>query len=207
MNNMGQMLDFGAGPGGAMISGKWINRQTGNVINVRDSFIDDSNNMVLMTDKGQMNMAEFTKYYIQASDEMYDMNGKVIDNKPVNVNEIKMTNNNNMSVANDDIPLEADPILTTPVMNQLNNNPNQTNSSINNFELIDKIFKKTESKPYADLKIEWADFPEKELSMLVSYFDVDIEDIATYIGKYLINEDLLKNALFDFINKKLKGVR
>ena len=39
--------------------------------------------------------------------------------------------------------------------------------------------------------------------MLVSYFDVQIEDIAAYIGKYLINEDLLRNALADFINAHL----
>ena len=75
--------------------------------------------------------------------------------------------------------------------------------SINNFELIDKIFKKTESKPEANLSIKWADFPEKELSMLVSYFDVQIEDIAAYIGKYLINEDLLRNALADFLSTHL----
>ena len=189
---MQQMFDFGSGPGGSMISGKWINRKTGDVINVRDSFIDDSNNMILMTDKGQMTMNEFSKYYIQASDEIYDQSGKVIENKPVQTDEIKFSN--------EEMPLEADNIYSNNVLSKpLNNTETKTEKNLNNFDLIDKIFKKIESKPKADLKIEWADFPEKELSMLVNYFDVTIDDIATYIGKYLINENLLKEALSDFL--------
>lgn len=193
------MLDFGAGPGdmmgSAMISGKWINRQTGAVINVRDSFIDDSQNMFLMTDKGQISMEEFTKYYIQASDEVYDESGKVIDTKPVNTNEIKFSN--------DDEPLTADPIYGDSPMSGISSI--QVQKPINNFELIDKIFKKNESKPTIDLKINWADFPKKELSMLVDYFDVKNEDIASYISEYLINSDLLNDSLTQWLNTNLAG--
>ena len=183
------MSDFGSGPSGEMISGTWINRKSGQKIVVRDSFIDDSNNMFLNTSIGQLSMNEFSRDYIQASDEIYDEQGKVIEEKPVNFNEV--------SFAGNDEPLEADPIFA----NQ--GSMTMGGQSINNFELIDKIFKKTESRPEANLSIKWADFPEKELSMLVSYFDVQIEDIAAYIGKYLINEDLLRNALADFINAHL----
>lgn len=183
------MGDFGSGPGGEMISGTWINRKTGQKIVVRDSFIDDSNNMFLNTSIGQLSMNEFSRDYIQASDEIYDEHGKVIEEKPVNPNEV--------SFANNDEPLEADPIFTNQGSMPMGG------QSINNFELIDKIFKKTESRPEANLSIKWADFPEKELSMLVSYFDVQIEDIAAYIGKYLINEDLLKDALADFLSTHL----
>ena len=186
------MLDFGAGPGmgGAMISGKWINRNTGAVINVRDSFIDDSQNMFLMTDKGQISMEEFTKYYIQASDEIYDESGRVIDNKPAQVDEV--------SVAPTGDTLVADPIFPT-----LSTGEVHTAKPINNFELIDKIFKKNESKPTIDLKINWANFPKKELSMLVEYFDVKNEDIASYIGQYLINSDLLNDSLTQWLNTNL----
>lgn len=193
------MLDFGAGPGdmmgGAMISGKWINRQTGAVINVRDSFIDDSQNMFLMTDKGQLSMEEFTKYYIQASDEVYDESGKVIETKPVDTNEIKLSNDNE--------PLTADPIYGGSPMSGISSI--QVQKPINNFELIDKIFKKNESKPTIDLKINWADFPKKELSMLVDYFDVKNEDIASYISEYLINSDLLNDSLTQWLNTNLAG--
>lgn len=192
------MLDFGSGPGGSMISGKWINRNTGAVITVRDSFIDDSNNMILMTDKGQLSMSEFSKYYIQASDEMYDESGKVIANKPVTPEDIKVS----------DEELKADPILfsnETPTT-MINNAGSSHTAPLKNFDLIDKIFKKTESKPKANLKIEWADFPKKELEMLINYFDVDTNEISEYISKYLLDENLLTDALSDFIHKQLLKV-
>ena len=192
------MLDFGSGPGGSMISGKWINRNTGAVITVRDSFIDDSNNMILMTDKGQLSMSEFSKYYIQASDEMYDESGKVIANKPVTPEDIKVS----------DEELKADPILfsyETP-STMINNAGSSHAAPLKNFDLIDKIFKKTESKPKANLKIEWADFPKKELEMLINYFDVDTNEISEYISKYLLDENLLTDALSDFIHKQLLKV-
>ena len=185
--------DFGMGPGGEMISGKWINRKTGQTIVVRDSFIDDSNKMYLNTNIGQLSMDEFSKYYIQASDEEYDEHGKVIGNKPVDPSEV--------SLSLDEQPLEADPIYGGNI--GMGNNT----KTISNFDLIDKIFKKTDSKPTADLNIKWANFPEKELSMLVNYFDVELDDITAYIGKYLINEDLLQNALFDFLSEKMKAIK
>ena len=183
------MMDFGSGPGGAMISGKWINKKTGEVINVRDSFIEGDNNMVLMTDKGQMDMETFTKYYIQASDEMYDMSGKVIDTKPVEVSEIT-------SVETD---LVADPIvpgLTTPISSKQNTIEKQ----INNFDLIDKIFKKSNWEPDIEIDIKSGDdFPSKELNMLIDYFDVKIEDISEYIGNYVINQDLLLEKISNYL--------
>ena len=186
------MLDFGGGPtGGAMVTGRWINRNTGDVINVRDSFIDDSNNMFLMTDRGQLSMDEFTKYYIQASDEVYDMSGKVVDTKPVESNEL--------SFAVDNKELQADPIYLGGGMDGKIDVP----KPIKNFELIDKIFKKTDSKPEVNLKINWADFPEKELLMLVNYFDVKKEEIASYIGEYLINSELLNESLTLWLEQNL----
>ena len=201
------MMEFGAGPGSQrlasgriisdgsdMISGRWINRQNGNIINVRGSVTDDKGEMILMTDRGQLSMSEFSKYYVQASDDIYDESGKVIDHKPVKTEEI--------TVSSDEEPLVADSIFGgSKVSSQTKSAP------LKNFDLIDKIFKKIDSKPNADLKIEWADFPEKELSMLVNYFDVDVDEIAAYIGKYLINEDLLKEALSDFLNKHLEDIK
>ena len=180
------MMDFGSGPGGAMITGKWINKKTGQVINVRDSFIEGDNNMILMTDKGQLSMEEFTKYYIQASDEMYNENGVVIDTKPVEISDITDVNNTD---------LVADPI----VFNQSSQLKNKS-VEINNFDLIDKIFKKSSWAPNIDIKIQSKDdFPSKELNMLIDYFDVKIEDISEYIGNYVINQDLLREQISNYL--------
>jgi len=200
------MMEFGSGPGSQrlasgriisdgydMISGRWINRKTGTIINVRGSVTDDKGDMILMTDRGQMGMEEFSKYYVQASDDIYDESGKVIDTKPVSTAEVTFNNDNT--------PLEADSIYGTKMSTPMSSQP------LKNFDLIDKIFKKIESKPNADLTIEWADFPKQELSMLVNYFDVNVEEIAEYIGKYLINEDLLKEALSDFLSEHMKDIK
>ena len=180
------MMDFGSGPGGSMISGKWINKANGTVINVRDSFIDDSNNMIILTDKGQLSMDEFSKYYVQASDEIYNESGQVIDKKEADVEEIVTD-------------LVADPIYPVQSPNQ----PilNKQKPQLNNFDLIDKIFKK--SSWNGELKVKFdstVDFPEQELKMLIEYFDVKIEDIANYIGNYLVNSDLLNKTISDYLN-------
>ena len=185
--------DFGNGPGGPMISGKWLNKRTGKTIVVRDSMID-GDKMVIMTNQGPLDFEIFSRDYIQASDEVYDESGKVVETKPVEVSEITEDNGTPVQFAN---PEKGMPTIKLE--------PEETpkiNVSINNFELIDKIFKKVESKPHADLKINWANFPQNELSMLVNYLDVKIDDIVAYIGKYLINDDLLNDALLEFLRGK-----
>lgn len=192
---MNNTYDFGSGPGGPMISGKWMNKKTGEVINVRDCLMD-GDNMILSTSKGMMDFTSFSNNYIQASDEVYDTSGKVIKTEAPKVEEIIEDNTINKK------PTFTSTISSTNNDTKLNNEP-----KLNNFDLIDKIFKKIESKPKANLKIEWADFPKQELSMLVNYFDVKTDDIATYIGKYLINEDFLQEALSNFLNSKMKETK
>lgn len=187
---------FGDGPGGPMISGKWINKKTGETIIIRDSIID-GDKMVLISNKGNIDFNIFSRDYIQASDEVYNESGQVVSTQPVKTAEVIETANQTPVYTPEENNLEV----------PINSPRTEQKSDIKNFELIDKIFKKTESKPVANLKIEWADFPHNELSMLVNYFDVELEDISRYIGKYLINDDLLQNALFDFLSKKLKDIK
>lgn len=199
---MFDMNGFGDGPGGPMISGKWINKRTGETVIIRDSIID-GDKLILISNKGNLSFDTFSRDYIQASDEVYDDSGKVIKTEAPKVSEIvdkpEKIDLSNSPQSTVDIDTETGEIniLKSPI--SVNNNESK---SINNFELIDKIFKKIESKPKADLKITWAGFPEKELSMLVNYFDVKLEDIAQYIGKYLINDNLLNVALLDFLGQK-----
>ena len=199
MMNPSMMGEFGAGPGGPMVSGRWINKKTGQVINVRDSFID-GDSMVIMSDRGQIPFNEFSQYYIQASDEVYDENGKVIDKKSVELSDIADVNpGNNISHIEEQKIVNE---LTTP-LGSSGGSKVIVEESGKNFGLIDKIFKKKESRPKLNLKIDWADFPNKELSMLVDYFDVSKEEIADYIGKHLINSDLLNESLNKWLKENL----
>lgn len=199
MMNPSMMGEFGAGPGGPMVSGRWINKKTGQVINVRDSFID-GDSMVIMSDRGQIPFDEFSQYYIQASDEVYDDSGRVIDTKSVELSDITDIDNTGNNISH---------IEEQKIVNELTTPFGSSGSKViveesgKNFGLIDKIFKKKESRPKLQLKIDWADFPNKELSMLVDYFDVSKEEIADYIGKHLINSDLLNESLNKWLKENL----
>lgn len=198
--NPPMMGEFGSGPGGPMVSGRWINKKTGQVINVRDSFID-GDSMVIMSDRGQIPFTEFSQYYIQASDEVYDESGRVIETKSVELSDIADVDftGNNISPDKEQKVVNE---LTTP-LNGGKSSKVIVEESGKNFGLIDKIFQKKESRPKLQLKIDWADFPNKELSMLVDYFDVSKEEIADYIGKHLINSDLLNESLNKWLKENL----
>ena len=74
--------------GGDMISGKWINKNDGSIISIRNTVMD-GDNIILITDKGELDMNSFSKNYIQVSDETYDNNGNVVStNDKFDISEI-----------------------------------------------------------------------------------------------------------------------
>lgn len=81
------MPDFGPGPESFEIKGKWTNRVTGQTVMVKDSVITDDDMAVILSDGSMIDMNTFSRDYIQMSDDIYDLNGKVIghdhhDNRP-----------------------------------------------------------------------------------------------------------------------------
>ena len=198
--NPSMMGDFGSGPGGPMITGKWINKKTGQTIVVRNSLID-GDEMVIISDRGQIPFSEFSKFYIQASDEVYDTDGRVVGNKKVDLSEIVETpaKNPNLPKAKSRETFS----LKQPIVRDIPGNDESCSKESKNFELIEKIFSKNESRPKLNLKIDWANFPSKELSMLIDYFDVSTKEIADYIGKHLVNSNLLNESLNNWLDENL----
>lgn len=183
----------GLGPMGDMtVQGKWINKRTGQIINVRDSVIE-GDNMIVITDKGQIDMDIFSRDYIQQSDEVYDAPSqpentsmqKIIDEDPTIVSGV-----NPLDVPLDQIPQSTVTIETKQV-------------TIGHYDMIDKIFVKNETKPKINFEIKWTDFPAKELQMLVDYFDVNIDDISKYISKKFVDQQVIADALIDFVSKRI----
>lgn len=81
MPGMPGMSDMGAPD----MKGVWTNRRTGQTVMVRDVVIMDESMSVMFSDGSMMDMNEFSRDYIQMSDEIYDANGNVIghDNTPL----------------------------------------------------------------------------------------------------------------------------
>ena len=166
---------------GMGISGTWMNKRTGQKINVRQS-IQEGDNMIIITDKGQISMDVFSRDYIQASDEIFDESGKVIDNKPMEMDE-------DLSAIMDYESANNELSAYTPAQVV---NPND--------QIIKKVFDKLTSFPEVKVDIKWDDFPEAQINTLVNFLDVKVEDIS----KYIINNYINSQALSESIDKILK---
>lgn len=212
----GGMQDFGSGPGGPMIQGRWINRMNGNIVNVRDSIIN-GDDMIVITDRGQISMEEFSRNYVQASTDIYDEHGNVIGKEDINPADIAMmsrqkVNNNKINyhpkkeskpettqdILDEDMEQfinTSDDLLHTPL--QQNTANNQKSKESEKTKLIKTIFEKS-TQPEINLDIEWAAFPKNELEMLMNYFNVTQDEIAEYISN-----SIQKDAIIEAVNRFL----
>ena len=130
-------------------------------------------------------MDVFSRDYIQASDEIYDESGKVIDNKPMEMDEdlgaIMDYENGNAGM-----PV-YEPI---PVVN-----PND--------QIIKKVFDKLTSFPKVKVDVQWDDFPEAQINTLVNFLDVKVADISNYIINNYVNSQALSESIDKILKDKL----
>lgn len=190
------MIQQGYNDMGAMISGKWMNKINGNVINVRDTTID-GDSMILMTDQGMLSMEEFTNNYIQVSDEIYDESGNVIKNEKPQISEI---------IQSPKIPNSASHMLPTDAQDFLeqkttNNTPKENEQNTYQDNIIKKFFDKIDSKPTINISIIWDELPINELNTLVKFLDVDKKDIAQFIVDKYLNREQITNAMEKKLDK------
>ena len=187
---------------GLGVSGQWINKNTGKIINVRDSIID-GDNMIIITDSGQIDMNDFSKNYVQASDEIYDENGNVTSVEKINPEEIA-SSFRNVSNVNRNIIDNS----TTKIENRRPNLTNEQIKKVNNdtegIKLVKKLLEKTITKINIELICD--DFPIKELQMLQTIYDVTPEDISKCIFKYFITDKQFNESIERFM-KNTCGVR
>ena len=199
--------NFNNDPSDAMsISGKWTNIHNGQEIFVRDSFIDGDNMIVRTIDGNIIPMTEFSNNYVQ-SQEVDEATARSVIQQPVapqSYGDIKPDFGEKVILKNDD----------TKDNNIKTNNLDTTSQYVENhkedeFEdklfrkktLIGKIFEKISTKPNINLTFDWTEYPEKEMSMLMEYFDVSNDDIANYIYKTYFNENIIKESILKLIQK------
>ena len=183
--------------GGDMISGKWINKNDGSIISIRNTVMD-GDNIILITDKGELDMNSFSKNYIQVSDETYDNNGNVVStNDKFDISEIT-PNYNETSVNtfdNETFNKLTKGIATTYQQNANSSIHIETTNTSDNFKLIDKVFSKVKHEPSINIDISWIDFPNDKVQMLMDTFDVDKNEISEYIYNKYLNKDIINKSL------------
>lgn len=182
-----------------MISGKWINKNNGIIINVRNSVID-VDEMILVTDHGTISMTEFTNNYIQASDEVYDMNGNVVSSSPVEFGEIlqpKKTDYEEYGFSLDK------PLVSNNVTVAVKPVESTKESNLSNYDLINKLFIKTKFEPKITINIDSNNFPKEQIKMLMDIYDISLDDISNYINKNYLTSEIINNSLSAFIEKNI----
>ena len=183
--------------GGDMISGKWINKNDGSIISIRNTVMD-GDNIILITDKGELDMNSFSKNYIQVSDETYDNNGNVVStNDKFDISEITPNYNETgvNTFDNETFNKLTKGIATTYQQNANSSIHIETTNTSDNFKLIDKVFSKVKHEPSINIDISWVDFPNDKVQMLMDTFDVDKNEISEYIYNKYLNKDIIIKSL------------
>jgi len=104
--------------GGFSITGNWMNKNNGQVIFVKDSVID-GDNMLIITNRGTIDMNTFSNDYIQVSEDVYDNHGNVIDKSAFDASEMIQYSSNQEQSRH-----------VTPSMLRENNTTNNTTAEI-----------------------------------------------------------------------------
>jgi len=172
---------------GSMITGKWVNPQTGSVINITDTVIDDNGQMMIITDKGTLDMNTFSINYIQCEDDT------VIEE----MTKQSTKQNTEAIVENNNQTSNVEVVSSSPTQN-LFGAQNGSNASI-----IDKLFNKIESKPNIKISIEWDDFPTEQVNMLINFLDIDKNEISRYLKDNYLDEYAILEALDNFLKSKI----
>ena len=182
----GREFEAGTDGSGMGIEGIWMNRQTGQKIRINQT-VQDGNNMIIITDKGQLPMEIFSRDYIQVTDDIYDDTGTIIGKAD--------SNDDAALIAEYEKEFGVDPFNPEPSAPKA--------APINNEQIIKKVFDKLTSVPKIEVDVKWDDFPEAQINTLVEFLDVQFEDISAYIIKKYVNVEALTLELTDILKEKL----
>lgn len=201
--------NFNNGPSDAMsISGKWTNIHNGKEIFVRDSFIDGDNMIVRTIDGNIIPMTEFSNNYVQ-SQEVDEATARSVIQQPVapqSYGDIKPDFGEKVISKNDDTKdnnIKTNNLDVASRYVETHKEDKAEDKLFRKKTMIGKIFEKISTKPNINLTFDWTEYPEKEMSMLMEYFDVSNDDIANYIYKTYFNENIIKESILKLIQKKL----
>ena len=192
------------------ISGKRTNIHNGKEIFVRDSFIDGDDMIVRTIDGSIIPMTEFSNNYVQ-SEEVDEATARSVIQQPVapqSYGDIKPDFGQKVILKNDDTKdnnIKPNNLDTTSRYVETHKEDKAEDKLEDKLfrkkTMIGKIFEKISTKPNINLTFDWTEYPEKEMSMLMEYFDVSNDDIANYIYKTYFNENIIKESILKLIQK------
>ena len=190
---------------GPNMEGTWYNPKSGDSFTVRNSFFQDNQYIVQTTD-GRILDYNVLKDYIQTDADhvptksLGNINNRGVDHLPAEVADLLEDTSSGYDILPEDAAMLTKPSgsITNPVIDRTFNSQNSM--------IIEKALAK---KPLPDLqvKMDWPNFPAKEIDMLCDIMDIPSEEIVDwYMGQ--IDKDYLiicfKEAVKDYLGKQLK---
>ena len=193
------------------ITGTWVNRITGDKVVVRSTVIDGDDMLIICADGRQLKMTEFQNY-IQMSDDNSNGNDTSVSLDDIRGLEkerrVVVAANNRQALCvnnhyDDDIEYftnNHEPYREFIEKPQIEEKPKQVSESE---KLLNKLFEKIELDAELKVDLNCINFPSKELNMLRAIYDVTAEDISDYIVNHIINVDVFKSAVTQYVNEQL----
>lgn len=196
--------------GGNEFTGKWIDTRTGSEVFVRNNITDADGNIILITNKGNVSLAEFGNF-VKMSEEDYGQQGL---SPELSGNQLLAAVNAGLDSSEKIERVTEKPSITldTPIGGDVKNivkqptqtestpskQPTQTVESVN-LSLIKKVMDKYENAITIEFNINPDEWPKNELQMLVNTFDVTPEELCDYIIEKFLDKTALIGPLKEYI--------
>lgn len=200
------------------IQGEFINVRTGQTIFVRDSIMTPEGDTIIMTDHGQIDMADFSKNYIKMDDNSTDQSPIPVPvEAPINApadlvmmaqqdmlakptNKVEEFLSDLVTDYPDDLIVNTESVVETtqePV-------PEPVNESQ---KMLNKVMSDSNVKLNIQVEFEEGTFPKDGIHVLKQYFNVTDDDISEWIQNNLLVQykDQLVNAVVNSVNNILNG--
>ena len=182
------------------IQGEFINTQTGQTIFVRDSIMTPEGDTIIMTDRGQMSMNEFSKYYVKMDDNSTDQVPI-----PVSVEAPISAPDDLMAMAQQDMlakPTNKVEEFLSDVVTEYpdslydsttvgtddeptNDIQEHTSEAV---KMLDKIMSESDVKLEVSIKFDESTFPFDAINVLKQYFNLTDDDISEWLYTNVFNK-------------------
>ena len=199
---------FGEGP---ILTGNWYNPKTGDSFTVRDTYFEDNNFYVLTTDGRRMDY-NLMSQYVQSDKPIPKME------EPRQQTQIPQEVLSQMVESNgaDDFMTDEDRALIIGVTGELkgsqvsiqqpaNIQPKPVVTQESEDDMLVRRILKRSTTPDVDCKVNWRNFPTKQMEML-DMMAVDVDAIVDYYIKDIDLEqirDLVKEGIRKHIEKSM----
>ena len=201
--------------GGGMITGTWQNTKTGDIVTVRDSYIDGEDMVIVLTNGRQLTMDQFSDY-VQVDTTSQDLIN-MEKNKKENARQKLLFDGMGeapkahaqptptkqlLAQLGDDSLMEVEPVKQEDnTKENIEANMPKTKNDVS--EAVDMVMKVLDKSPEPEIivKVDWPDFPNDAVNTLKQFFNVTDKDIVDAVVAKYCKIEALRDAIEQWFGK------